>query len=170
MEVRTNKQSSPSTSNERVYTMKKTTTAAKNTVPVESKVETPAIMEKTGDNAVKVIASVEVPEGDTISPVIIEEAKTPPVDINVNNTTAYKLQSFTAIPDRIGGGRKKYDFDSMVPGKWFFIPNDGKEDASKKLSTAASSAGRKLGKKFTVRTMEHEGLKGAGVFCIDPNS
>lgn len=86
--------------------------------------------------------------------------------------SAFKLQTFTDLPPRnAGDGRATYPFRQMEPGQMFFVAfaND-KEKAtlSKKLSTAASQAGKAQSKTFAVRTIEDEGNPGVGVYCLRP--
>lgn len=88
---------------------------------------------------------------------------------------AFALQSFTTLPPRTGGSEGLYPFKHMSPGRAFFVPlkSDTDKDTPKKLSTAASQAGSKLGQKFSVRTHADEiglfgpkGVIGVGVYCV----
>lgn len=56
---------------------------------------------------------------------------------------------------------EKYPFESLRPGKSFFVPN------AKQATVAgrASSAGRKLGMKFSAHKVVRDGVPGVHVIC-----
>lgn len=83
----------------------------------------------------------------------------------------FELTTFDKIPPRNATQRGKYPFEAMQPGQRFFVPDEkqGKGDAARKVSTAASSAAKRLGKTFVVRSESHDGKTGAFVYCTNPD-
>lgn len=85
---------------------------------------------------------------------------------------AFKLQSFTDLPPRNAGSNAQYPFREMAPGQMFFVPFEESENEAKRaqkgkrLSTAASQAGKAQDKRFAVRTTEEDGVAGVGVYCL----
>ena len=82
---------------------------------------------------------------------------------------AYTIKPFDKLPPRSSTGNATYPFEAMAPGQMFFVPAENdKDQVSKRLSTAASNAGKRLGKKFTVRAESRDGVKGAACYCVNP--
>ena len=118
-----------------------------------------------------VIVSPE-PEQSAIEPEQSAEDRAPVV------WQGFTLEWYDTVPPRNVVKRGRYLFEDMTPGQYFFEPaKNAKDNAAKRMSTAASVASRKYGKKFAVRTesrpvQQPDGSQvvmiGAGVYCYDP--
>lgn len=96
--------------------------------------------------------------------------KEEPKTLTVTTTTGtYEIKPFSEVPARRYANQTIYPFADLAVGQYFFVPNDGKADLAKRLSTIASTQGRQLGKKFSTRTMKEEGVEGAAVYCVEPD-
>lgn len=99
------------------------------------------------------------------------ETETAPVGREVKTSAGtFMIRPFTEVPSRKYANASPYPFEALEPGNYIFVPNEDGKLESKTLSTIASSQGKRLGKKFTVRTMEEDGVEGIGIFCVDPNA
>lgn len=77
----------------------------------------------------------------------------------------YKVHSGVPIPPvtRSGNRASKYPFATMEIGEMFFVP-----DPPKTFSSQANAAGRRLGRKFSVRRIEVQGQVGIGCWRVEP--
>lgn len=56
----------------------------------------------------------------------------------------------------------KYPFKTMEVGEMFFVP-----EAKKSFSSLASAAGKRLGRKFSTRAVEDNGVAGIGCWRVE---
>lgn len=78
----------------------------------------------------------------------------------------YAIKSFDKLPERVSANKSRYPFAEMTEGQKFFVPFVDGKDISKNILSAATTAGRKLGKKFSGRTIVEDGTKGFAVYCV----
>jgi hypothetical protein len=75
---------------------------------------------------------------------------------------ALVIESNIPIPPRGDGSRETYPFSKMAVGDSFFAPGA----TTQKLAGSFSTQRRRYGRKFSVRTLTENGVKGVRVWRV----